>query len=133
MANLLRPGKRKMPKERNSRRLRIARHRRLRQRVTGTPERPRLSVFRSLRNISAQIIDDTQHHTLVSASSLDKDLGADDKKLTKVELSRLVGASIAKKASEKGISRVVFDRGGYKYHGRVKNLAEAAREEGLII
>ncbi len=122
-----------MPKERNSRRLRIARHRRLRQRVTGTPERPRLSVFRSLRNISAQIIDDTQHHTLVSASSLDKDLGADDKKLTKVELSRLVGASIAKKASEKGISRVVFDRGGYKYHGRVKNLAEAAREEGLII
>ena len=122
-----------MPKERNSRRLRIARHRRLRQRVTGTPERPRLSVFRSLRNISAQIIDDTQHHTLVAASSLDKDLGADDKKLTKVELSRLVGASIAKKASEKGISRVVFDRGGYKYHGRVKNLAEAAREEGLII
>ena len=122
-----------MPKERNSRRLRIARHRRLRQRVTGTPERPRLSVFRSLRNISAQIIDDTQHHTLVSASSLDKDLAADDKKLTKVELSRLVGASIAKKASEKGISRVVFDRGGYKYHGRVKNLAEAAREEGLII
>ncbi len=122
-----------MPKERNSRRLRIARHRRLRKRVTGTTERPRLSVFRSLRNISAQIIDDTQHHTLVSASSLDKDLDADDKKLTKVELSRLVGASIAKKASEKGISRVVFDRGGYKYHGRVKNLAEAAREEGLII
>ena len=122
-----------MPKERNSRRLRIARHKRLRQRVIGTPERPRLSVFRSLRNISAQIIDDSQHHTLVSASSLDKDLGADDKKLTKVQLSRLVGTSIAKKASEKGISRVVFDRGGYKYHGRVKNLAEAAREEGLII
>ncbi len=122
-----------MPKERNSRRLRIARHRRLRQRVIGTPERPRLSVFRSLRNISAQIIDDSQHHTLASASSLDKDLAVDDKKLTKVELSRLVGTSIAKKASEKGISRVVFDRGGYKYHGRVKNLAEAAREEGLII
>ena len=122
-----------MPKERNSRRLRIARHRRLRQRVIGTPERPRLSVFRSLRNISAQIIDDSQHHTLVSASSLDKGLAVDDKKLTKVELSRLVGTSIAKKASEKGISRVVFDRGGYKYHGRVKNLAEAAREEGLII
>jgi large subunit ribosomal protein L18 len=122
-----------MGKERNSRRLRIARHRRLRQRVIGTSERPRLSVFRSLRNISAQIIDDSQHHTLVSASSLDKDLQTDDNKLTKVELSRLVGASIAKKASEKGISRVVFDRGGYKYHGRVKTLAEAAREEGLII
>lgn len=122
-----------MSKERNSRRLRIARHKRLRQRVKGTPERPRLSVFRSLRNISAQIIDDTQHHTLVSASSLDKDLRADDEKLSKVELSRLVGASIAKKASEKGISQVVFDRGGYKYHGRVKSLAEAARKEGLII
>jgi large subunit ribosomal protein L18 len=121
-----------MSKERNSRRLRIARHKRLRQRVKGTPERPRLSVFRSLRNISAQIIDDTQHHTLVSASSLDKDLRADEK-LSKVELSRLVGASIAKKASEKGISQVVFDRGGYKYHGRVKSLAEAARKEGLII
>jgi large subunit ribosomal protein L18 len=122
-----------MGKERNSRRLRIARHKRLRQRVKGTSDRPRLSVFRSLRNISAQIIDDSQHHTLVSASSLDKDLQTDDNKLSKVELSRLVGASIARKASEKGISRVVFDRGGYKYHGRVKNLAEAAREEGLII
>jgi large subunit ribosomal protein L18 len=122
-----------MGKERNSRRLRIARHKRLRQRVKGTSDRPRLSVFRSLRNISAQIIDDSQHHTLVSASSLDKELNADDEKLSKVELSRLVGASIARKASEKGISRVVFDRGGYKYHGRVKNLAEAAREEGLII
>ena len=122
-----------MPKERNSRRLRIARHKRLRRRVKGTTERPRLSVFRSLRNISAQIIDDTRHHTLASASSLDKGLRPDDKKLSKVELSRLVGAAIARKASEKGISRVVFDRGGYKYHGRVKTLADAAREEGLII
>ncbi len=122
-----------MGKVRNSRRLRIARHKRLRQRLKGTPERPRLSVFRSLRNISAQIIDDTHHHTLVSASSLDKDLRPDDDKLSKVELSQLVGTSIAKKASEKGISRVVFDRGGYKYHGRVKSLAEAARKEGLII
>ena len=122
-----------MGKERSSRRLRIARHKRLRQRVKGTTERPRLSVFRSLRNISAQIIDDSQHHTLASASSLDKDLRPDDGKLSKVEISRLVGASIAQKASEKGISRVVFDRGGYKYHGRVKTLAEAARKEGLII
>lgn len=122
-----------MSKERNSRRLRIARHKRLRQRVKGTPDRPRLSVFRSLRNISAQIIDDTQHHTLASASSLDKELRPEDEKLSKVELSRLVGAAIAKKASEQGISRVVFDRGGYKYHGRVKTLAEAARKEGLII
>ena len=122
-----------MGKERSSRRQRIARHKRLRQRVKGTTERPRLSVFRSLRNISAQIIDDTRHHTLASASSLDKDLRPDDGKLTKVEISRLVGASIAQKASEQGISRVVFDRGGYKYHGRVKTLAEAARKEGLII
>ncbi len=122
-----------MGKERSSRRLRIARHKRLRQRVKGTTERPRLSVFRSLRNISAQIIDDSQHHTLVSASSLDKGLRPDDARLSKIELSRLVGASIARKASEKGISRVVFDRGGYKYHGRVKSLAEAARKEGLII
>ena len=122
-----------MAKARNSRTLRIARHRRLRQRVKGTTERPRLSVFRSLRNISAQIIDDSQHHTLASASSLDKDLCPDDEKLSKVELSRLVGASIAKKASEKGISQVVFDRGGYKYHGRVKTLAEAARKAGVII
>ena len=122
-----------MPKENNTRALRIARHKRLRRRVTGTSERPRLSVFRSLKYISVQIIDDTQHHTLVSASSLDHDLRKDGLKRTKIEWSKLVGASIAKKASEKGISQVVFDRGGYKYHGRVKSLAEAAREEGLII
>lgn len=122
-----------MPKENSTRALRIARHKRLRRRVIGTSERPRLSVFRSLRYISVQIIDDTRHHTLVSASSLDQDLRKDGLKRTKVEWSKLVGATIAKKASEKGISQVVFDRGGYKYHGRVKSLADAAREEGLII
>ena len=122
-----------MPKENNTRALRIARHKRLRRRVIGTSERPRLCVFRSLKNISVQIIDDSQHHTLISASSQDQDLRKDGLKRTKVEWSKLVGASIAKKASEKGISQVVFDRGGYKYHGRVKSLADAAREEGLII
>ncbi len=122
-----------MPKGNRSRELRIARHKRLRRRVAGTAERPRLSVFRSLKNISAQIIDDTQSHTLASASSLDKDLQANGTKRTKTEWSKAVGASIARKAAEKGISQVVFDRGGYRYHGRVKSLAEAAREEGLII
>jgi large subunit ribosomal protein L18 len=96
----------------------------------GTSERPRLSVFRSLNNIYAQIIDDTQRHTLVAASSVDSELRQSGKK-KKTEGARTVGLLIAKKASEKGITRVVFDRGGYKYHGRVKNLAEAAREGGL--
>ena len=122
-----------MAKEKSTRVLRLARHKRLRRRVVGTVDRPRLCVFRSLKNISAQIIDDTQQHTLMSASSLDKELREGSVKRTKMEWSKLVGAAIAKKASEKGISKVVFDRGGYKYHGRVKNLAEAAREEGLVI
>jgi large subunit ribosomal protein L18 len=119
-----------MPRERNPRMLRIVRHARIRKRVVGTPERPRLCVFRSLKNISAQIIDDSRHETLVSASTLEKDI-RDGEKKSKTELSKLVGASVAKRAAEKGISKVVFDRGGYQFHGRVKALAEAAREEGL--
>lgn len=122
-----------MPQEKSRRRLRIARHERLRQRVKGTPERPRLSVFRSLKNISAQIIDDANHHTLAAASSTDKELQAEIASKTKTEQSRLVGAAIAKKAAALGIRQVCFDRGGYKYHGRVKSLADAAREEGLVI
>ena len=105
---------------------RKARHTRIRKRVSGTSELPRLCVFRSLKNISAQIIDDEKGVTLVSASSLDKDL-----KITNggnVEASKLVGAEIAKKAK---ITKVVFDRGGYLYHGRVQALADAARENGL--
>ena len=111
---------------------RIRRHRRVRKKILGTAERPRLNVFRSNSHIYAQIIDDTQHKTLVSASTLTKEFKArvEDKK-TKVEQSKIVGALIAEKAKEAGIEQVVFDRGGYLYHGRVKALAEAAREKGL--
>ena len=121
-----------MPKEKNSRSLRLARHKRVRNRVVGTTERPRLNVFRSLNNIYVQVIDDGQHHTMISVSSMDKELREDGVKKSKTEWSRLVGILVGKKASEKGITQVVFDRGGYKYHGRVKVLAEAAREEGLL-
>ena len=119
-----------MPKERNSRALRLIRHVRIRRKVVGTSDRPRLAVFRSLKNISAQIIDDSRRETLVAASTLEKDIKG-GKERTKTELSKLVGANIAKRAVDKGISKVVFDRGGYRFHGRVKALAEAAREEGL--
>ncbi|VYU16101.1 50S ribosomal protein L18 [Clostridium tertium] len=104
------------------------RHLRVRKKISGTPERPRLSVYRSEKNIYAQIIDDVNSVTLVSASSLDKAL---DAKGGNKEGAKLVGELIAKKALEKGISEVVFDRGGYVYHGRVQTLAEAAREAGL--
>ena len=108
---------------------RVARHTRVRNKVSGTKEVPRLNVFRSNNNIFAQIIDDEAKVTLVSASSLDKDL-----KLANggnVEAATKVGELLAKKAKKAKISKVVFDRGGYLYHGRVKALAEAARENGL--
>ena len=108
---------------------RRARHARIRTKVSGTSELPRLCVFRSLQNISAQIIDDVNGVTLVRASSLDKDL--DIKNGGNIEASKLVGALVAKKAKKAKISKVVFDRGGYLYHGRIKELAEAAREAGL--
>ena len=108
---------------------RKARHARIRNKVSGTSELPRLCVFRSLKNISAQIIDDTKGVTLVSASSTDKDLNV--KNGGNIEASKLVGALVAKKAKKAKISKVVFDRGGYLYHGRVKALADAARENGL--
>ena len=104
------------------------RHLRVRNRVSGTSERPRLNVFRSLAHIYAQVIDDEKGMTLAAASSLDKDF---DGKGGNIAAAKAVGAAIAKKALEKGISEVVFDRGGYIYHGRVKALAEAAREGGL--
>jgi large subunit ribosomal protein L18 len=103
---------------------------RIRKIVAGTAERPRLSVFRSNSNISVQLIDDAKGVTLVAASSLDKDL-ADAQKGNKTEQAKLVGKLIAEKATKAGIEAVVFDRGGYLYHGRVKSLAEAAREAGL--
>ncbi len=104
------------------------RHLRVRNRVAGTAQRPRLNVFRSLAHIYAQVIDDEKGMTLAAASSLDKDF---DGKGGNIAAAKAVGAAIAKKALEKGISEVVFDRGGYIYHGRVKALAEAAREGGL--
>lgn len=107
--------------------LRQLRHDRLRKKLSGTPERPRLSVFRSLKHISAQIIDDTTGTTLASASSVEKDLSAKGN----VDGAKLVGAKLAERAKEQGISAVVFDRGGFKYHGRVASLADAAREAGL--
>jgi large subunit ribosomal protein L18 len=102
---------------------------RIRHKIAGTGEKPRLSVFRSNSEIYVQIIDDVSGKTLVSASSQDKDLKA--QKVTKLERSKLVGAAIARKATDLGISKVVFDRSGYLYHGRVKALADGAREGGL--
>jgi large subunit ribosomal protein L18 len=109
---------------------RVKRHLRVRKKVSGTAERPRLSVFKSEKNIYAQIIDDINGVTLVAASSLDKDFAAKGKGGNK-EGAKLIGETVAKRAIEKGINDVVFDRGGYVYHGRVKELAEAAREAGL--
>ena len=113
----------------NRKEQRERRHLRVRRKISGTAECPRLCVFRSLKNISVQIIDDTKGVTLVSASSLDKDLNI--KNGGNIEASKIVGAEIAKKAKKAKISKVVFDRGGYLYHGRVAALAEAARENGL--
>jgi large subunit ribosomal protein L18 len=107
--------------------LRQARHERLRKSISGTSERPRLAVHRSLKHISAQIIDDTTGHTLAAASSVEKDLSAKGN----VEGAKLVGAKLAERAKEKGIASVVFDRGGFRYHGRVASLADGAREAGL--
>jgi large subunit ribosomal protein L18 len=116
----------------NTRIYRLARHKRLRVRVIGTNDRPRLCVFRSSKNIYAQIIDDSISQTLATASSLDKEIKEAGVGEKKTSLSKLVGSLIAKRAGEKGISKVVFDRGGYKYHGRIKSLADSAREEGLL-
>ena len=107
------------------------RHLRVRKKVKGTPERPRLNVFRSHKHIYAQIIDDTIGHTLVAASDLDEEVASAANGQPKKERARLVGKLVAERALARGIEKVVFDRGGYKYHGRVKALAEAAREGGL--
>jgi large subunit ribosomal protein L18 len=107
------------------------RHLRVRKRLFGTAERPRLNVFRSSNNIYAQLIDDTVGHTIASASTLDKEFQAKGVNGGTVEAARIVGEMIAKRAIDKGHKVVVFDRGGYLYHGRVKALAEGAREGGL--
>ncbi|WP_296902896.1 50S ribosomal protein L18 [uncultured Megasphaera sp.] len=118
-----------MKKSKNT--IRLKRHWRLRKNINGTAERPRLNVFRSLNNIYAQVIDDVNGVTLVSASSLDKEIKDQNVSGGNAEGAKLVGALVAKRAIEKGITTVVFDRGGYIYHGRVAALAEAAREAGL--
>ena len=110
---------------------RLRRKIRIRKKIRGTSERPRLTVYRSLKYIYAQIIDDEAGHTLVAASTLEKELREKLKSTKDIEAAKTVGELIAKRALEKGIEKVVFDRNGYKYHGRVKALADAAREAGL--
>jgi large subunit ribosomal protein L18 len=103
-------------------------HKRIRSKLAGTQERPRLAIFRSVNHIYAQVIDDGQGHTLAAAASTEKDLRG---KGGNLEGAKLIGKTVADRAKEKGITKVVFDRGGYLYHGRVKALADAAREAGL--
>jgi large subunit ribosomal protein L18 len=117
--------------KRSPRDLRIRRHTRLRKRVSGSQERPRLSIFRSNVHIYAQVIDDTLGRTVVAASTNEKAWPEADSPQTKTEQAALVGKLVAERALEAGVTKVVFDRGGFKYHGRVKALAEAAREAGL--
>jgi len=114
-----------------AREARKRRHLRVRAKVKGTDSSPRLCVFRSLNHIYAQVIDDVQGHTLAAASTLDEGIREELSGKTKTARSELVGSMIAKRALNRGIKKVAFDRGGFKYHGRVKALAEAAREEGL--
>ncbi len=112
--------------------VRAKKHKRMRNHIAGTAERPRLAVFRSNNHMYAQIIDDTVGKTLVSASTLQKDVKAELENTDTVEAAAYVGTVIGKKAVEMGITTVVFDRGGYVYHGKVKALADAAREAGLV-
>jgi len=107
------------------------RHYSIRNKIVGTPERPRLNIFKSSKHIYAQVIDDATGATLASASTLDKDLVEKIAELTKTEAATLVGKTVGERAKNKGINAVVFDRGGYLYHGRVKLLADGARESGL--
>ena len=113
------------------RQARARRHRRLRRKVVGTSSRPRLNVFRSLRNIYAQVIDDGVGHTLVSASTMDSEIREQCAGLKKTDEAKVVGRIVAERALASGVTKVVFDRGGCQYHGRIKALAEAAREAGL--
>jgi len=119
-----------MPSERTRRAARGKRHERIRLHLAGTGERPRLAVFRSVKHIYAQVIDDAAGRTLAAASSLEKELAGDSRR-TKTQLADAVGRLVGRRAREAGVRQVVFDRAGFKYHGRVKSLAEAAREAGL--
>jgi large subunit ribosomal protein L18 len=121
-----------MATKKNSRSVaRIRRHTRVREKISGTPDRPRLNIYRSLVEIYVQVIDDMAGNTLTSASSIDQELRAKMNGLNKTEQAKLVGKAVAERAKAKGILKVVFDRGGYRYVGRVKALADAAREGGL--
>jgi len=115
----------------NRKSARTKRHVRIRSRVNGTTEKPRLAVFRSLNHIYVQVIDDIKGNTLVTASSLDAELKNQIDGKKKTGIAELVGTEVAKRAMEKGIKEVTFDRGGFQYHGRIKALAEAARKQGL--
>ncbi|MCL4267557.1 MAG: 50S ribosomal protein L18 [Anaerolineae bacterium] len=114
-----------------SREARMRRHRRIRAKLSGTAERPRLNVFRSLEHIYVQVIDDHSGHTIVSASTVDKNLRTELEGKTKREQATLVGKVVAERAQAAGVKQVVFDRGGYLYHGRIRALADGAREGGL--
>ncbi len=118
-------------KSKDKRELRNRRHYRSRSRIVGSIERPRLNVFRSLTNIYAQVIDDSAGKTLVAASTLDGDIAAQVNGKSKTDAARIVGKIVAERAKDAGIEKVVFDRGGYPYHGRIAALAEGAREAGL--
>lgn len=121
-----------MARVRTNKARRVMRHIRVRRKVKGTSERPRLAIFRSLNHIYAQVIDDTKGETLAAASSLEGDLKAKSEGKAKSEIATQVGVLISERAKEKGVNTVVFDRGGYKFHGRLKSLAEAARKGGLV-
>ena len=120
-----------MVSKKDSNAARLHRHKRVRGKISGTAERPRLDVYRSLNHIYAQVIDDTTGNTLAAASTLDQDIKAQAQYGGNKAAARLVGGSVVKKAQEKGITEVAFDRGGFLFHGRVKELADGAREAGL--
>jgi large subunit ribosomal protein L18 len=110
---------------------RVRRHIRVRKKISGTPERPRLNVFRSLEHIYAQVIDDVDGHTIASASTVDTEVRGQLEGKTKTESAKIVGQMVAQRAKAAGVTQVVFDRGGFKYHGRIQALADGAREGGL--
>ncbi len=116
----------------NARLIREIRHKRVRKKIAGTALRPRLCVFRSLNHFYAQIIDDSTGRTLVSAGTLDAEVKGETKQMSKTKKAELVGSLLARRALDKKVSSVVFDRGGYKYHGRIKVFAEATRQAGLL-
>ena len=120
-----------MKKTATTRAARVRRHARVRKRVSGTEQKPRLAVFRSLTHIYAQVIDDVARTTIVSASDIEADVLKQVKGKKKSEAATIVGGIVAQRAKEKGVTRVVFDRGGYPFHGRIRALAQAAREAGL--